>query len=50
MSTVFSVLLDPAILLQIVQFLYQYDVMGVSIIDVAVSDIRYRLAWLEMLR
>jgi len=48
--TVFSVLLDPAVLPQVAKFLSLVDVQGISIIDVVVSDGRYRPVWLQLLR
>jgi hypothetical protein len=44
------VLLSPALLLHVVQYLHAHDVGGLSIIDVIISDARYRPAWLELLR
>jgi hypothetical protein len=50
MPTVYSVLLDPAILLHVVQYLHLLDAAGVALIDVALSDSTHRPTWLHILR
>jgi hypothetical protein len=50
MSTVLSILLDSAVLLHVLQFVHQHDVVAAGIIDSVISDARYRPSWLELLR
>jgi hypothetical protein len=50
-SSLCDVLLDnPAILLQVAMYIHSVDVYSVGMLDMAISDGRYRSAWLQLLR